>query len=216
METVRVLIVDDEDSFRSSLRIMMTNEADIEVVGEATTGDQAVSMALLFQPDVILMDVRMDSGTINGIDATRQIVRESPHIRILILTMWDTDESIFASMRAGAWGFMVKGATRSQLLRSIRAVSSGEAIFGTEVARRIREFFANMRSVQTSKVFPELSMREHEVLELLAQGNRNADIAEKLSLSTKTVRNHVSNILDKLQVTDRTQAIIRAKDAGMG
>jgi DNA-binding NarL/FixJ family response regulator len=159
------------------------------------------------------MDIQMPG--LNGIDATRQIVAQSPHVGVLVVTMFEDDASVFSAMRAGARGYVLKGAKYDEMLRAIRAVCSGEAIFSPSIAHRLMEYFANLRPTAPARVFPELSDRERELLALIAQGYKNNQIAETLVLSPKTVRNHVSNILQKLQVADRAQAIIRARDAGL-
>jgi len=153
---------------------------------------------------------------VNGIEATRRIVQMSPHIGILVVTMFEDDHSVFAAMRAGARGYLLKGASHAEMLRAIRAVGGGEAIFSPAIASRLMEYFANIRPAVAPQVFPELSDREREILGLIAQGNKNTEIAERLVLSAKTVRNHVTNILSKLQVADRAEAIIRAREAGLG
>jgi DNA-binding NarL/FixJ family response regulator len=161
-----------------------------------------------------MMDIQM-SG-LNGIEATRQIVRASPHIGVLMVTMFEDDQSVFAAMRAGARGYVLKGAQHAEMLRAVRAVGGGEAIFSPAIARRLMDFFGHMRPAPAPQVFPELSDREREILALVAQGHTNAEVAERLVLSPKTVRNHVSNILSKLQVADRAEAILRAREAGLG
>ena len=160
------------------------------------------------------MDINMPD--LNGIEATRAIVAVSPHIGVVIVTMFEDDESVFAAMRAGARGYVLKGADQEEVVRVIRAVARGEALFGPEIAQRLAAFFAQPRPTLPSTVFPELTDREHEVLVLVAQGYNNTDIAVRLDVATKTVRNHISNIFNKLQVVDRAQAIIRARDAGLG
>jgi DNA-binding NarL/FixJ family response regulator len=203
MERIRVLIADDHALFREGLHGLLDSVAQTEVVGEATTGAEAIREAKALQPDVILMDIKMP-GT-NGIEATRQIVAASPHISILMVTMLEDDESVFAAMRAGARGYVLKGANQAEILRAIRAVASGEAIFGPGIAKRVLGFFSATRPTVPARVFPELSERERELLALIAQGRSNQEIAEQLGLSLKTVRNHVSNIFSKLQVADRAQ-----------
>ncbi|MEW5988641.1 MAG: response regulator transcription factor [Chloroflexota bacterium] len=214
MEAIRVLIADDHLLFRDGLRALLNSAPETELVGEATTGDEVIALAARLQPDVVLMDLRMPG--VNGIDATRQVVHASPHVAVLVVTMFDDDNSVFAAMRAGARGYILKGAKHEEMLRAIRAAGSGEAIFSPTIASRLIEFFANMRPAKQAQIFPELSDREREVLDLIAQGYKNVEIAARLVLSPKTVRNHVSNILSKLQVADRSQAIIRARDAGLG
>jgi DNA-binding NarL/FixJ family response regulator len=214
MEQIRVLIADDHLLFRDGLRALLVAAPDMAPVGEAATGDEVVGLATTTQPDVILMDLKMPGR--NGIDATRQIVAESPHIGVLVVTMFEDDASVFAAMRAGARGYLLKGAKYDQLLRAIRAVAGGEAIFSPAIAARLMAYFADLRPAAVPPAFPALSEREREILALLAAGERNGEIAARLFLSPKTVRNHVSNILGKLQVADRAQAIVLAKDAGLG
>ena len=213
-EPLRILIADDHLLFRDGLRALLTTDPELELAGEAGTGDEAIALAATAQPDVIIMDIQMPG--LNGIEATRRIVNASPHIGILIVTMFDDDPSVFAAMRAGARGYLLKGAKHDEMLRAIRAVGGGEAIFSPAIATRLMDFFASMRPAEMPQVFPELSDREREILSLIAQGYKNAEIAAHLVISPKTVRNHVTNILSKLQVADRAQAIIRAKEAGLG
>jgi len=196
------------------LRALFASVPDIEVVGEAETGAQVISQAAELQPDVILMDIQMPG--VNGIQATRQIVSDHPQIGIIVVTMFKDDDSVFAAMRAGARGYILKGADQQEMLRAIRAVAQGEALFGPEIATRLMNFFTSPQSDLATQAFPELTSREHEVLELIAQGINNQSIASRLSISEKTVRNHISNIFNKLQVVDRAQAIVKAREAGMG
>ncbi|MDQ5853285.1 MAG: response regulator transcription factor [Chloroflexota bacterium] len=213
-DTIRVLIADDHQLFRDGLRALLLADPRAEVVGEAATGDAAVAMAASLQPDVILMDLQMPA--LNGIEATRQIVTASPHIRVLVVTMFSDDQSVFAAMRAGARGYLLKGASHGEMLQAIHAVAAGAAIFSPEIAVRMAAFFAAMGpSAAPPSLFPELSERERTILEMIAQGRKNAEIAAELVLSEKTVRNHVSNILSKLQVADRAQAMVRAREAGL-
>jgi DNA-binding NarL/FixJ family response regulator len=213
MEKIRILIADDHAHFRGGLNALLLSAADCEVIGEAATGEQAIELAAALQPDVILMDINMPS--INGIEATRRILHTSPHISVLVLTMFDDDDSVFAALRAGARGYLLKGALKAEILRAIRGVGSGEAIFGPAIAKRLMSFFAGLRPAAV-QAFPELTDREREILAMIAQHLTNPEIADRLSLSQKTVRNHVSNIFSKLQVIDRAQAIIRAREAGLG
>ena len=210
---VRVLIADDHPLFREGMRGRLDRVADIEVVGEAASGDEAVELARKLEPNVILMDIKMPGK--NGIEATRDILRASPEIGVVVLTMFEDDDSVFAAMRAGAKGYLLKDSGGEGVVHAIRAVASGEAVFGPGVAERILVFFSVPRPRQ-QRVFPELTEREEEILSLVAQGKSNQEIARQLFVSLKTVRNHVSNILLKLQVADRAQAVIRARDAGMG
>ncbi len=214
MEPLRVLIADDHPLFRHGMHALLGASTDFEVVGEATTGEEVVSMAASLQPDVILMDIQMPG--VNGIEATRRIVRESPHIRILIVTMFEDDASVFTAMRAGARGYVLKDAEKVEMLRAIRAVGSGEAIFSPAIATRLIDFFTAPRAIAAPGAFPELTEREREILDLIAQGKSNSDIASQLVLSPNTVRNYVSNIFSKLQVADRAHAILLARDAGLG
>jgi len=214
METIRVLIADDHVLFRDGLRALLNSVPDVEFVGEAATGDEAIAQAAALQPDVILMDIQMPG--LNGIEATRRILQTSPHIGVIVLTMFEDDDSVFAAMRAGARGYILKGADQAEVLRAIRAVASGEALFGPAIAKKVIGFFSGARSAMPPQVFPELTEREREILDLIAQGRNNAEIADRLVLSPKTVRNHVSNIFSKLQVADRAQAIVRAREAGLG
>ncbi len=213
MDPLRVLIADDHPLFRHGLAALLQAEPDIEVVGEATTGEEVITLAATLQPDVILMDIRMPG--INGIEATRRILHTSPQIRILVVTMFEDDASVFMAMRAGARGYLLKDAQKADLLRAIRAVGSGEAIFSPAIATRLMDFFSAPRPTVPALAFPELTEREREVLELIAQGYSNTEIATRLVLSPNTVRNYVSNIFSKLQVADRAQAIVRARDAGL-
>ncbi len=213
METIRVLIADDHPVFRFGLKALLSATPDLEVAGEATGGDEAVALAARLQPDVVVMDLNMPG--LHGLEATRRILQTSPHIAVLVVTMFD-DDSVFAAMQAGARGYLLKGAEPEATLHAIRTVASGEAIFSPTVARRVMDFFARRQPDTPAQIFPELTDRERELLGLLAQGLTNTAIAERLVLSPKTVRNHVSNIFSKLQVADRAQAIIRAREAGLG
>jgi DNA-binding NarL/FixJ family response regulator len=213
VEKIRVLIVDDHAEFRAGLRAMLRAAADLEVMGEAQQGEEAVDLALRLQPDIVLMDLQMPG--MNGIDATRRIVDTSPHVGVIMLTMFDDDNSVFAAMRAGARGYLLKGALKGEILHAVRGVAEGEAIFGSGLARRMMNFFAALKPQSAADNLPELTAREVEVLELLTQHCTNQAIADRLGISLKTARNHVSNILSKLQVADRAAAILRARAAGM-
>ena len=221
MEMVRVLIADDYAPFRSGLRTMLATVPEFQVVGEAATGESAIELAQSLQPDVILMDIQMpqvDGTSLNGIEATRQIVNASPHIGVIMLTMFHDDDSVFAAMRTGARGYILKGAGRPELIRAIQAAAMGEALFSPAIAARLIGFFRDLagNAHASAQVFPELTEREREVLQEIAQGASNDEIADRLHISRKTVRNHVSNIFDKLQVATRAQAIVRAREAGLG
>ncbi len=210
---IGVLVADDHAEFRDGLRALLTTIQDIELMGEAASGEEAIERALELQPDVVLMDLSMPG--IDGIETTRSLAGASPHIAVLVLTMFDDHDLVFAALRAGARGDLLKGADRADLVRAIRSVASGGAVFGPEVARRLISYFGGRPPVE-SDAFPELTGREVEILELMAQGLSNQVITERLGVSPKTVRNHVSNIFSKLQVRDRAEAIVRARDAGMG
>jgi DNA-binding NarL/FixJ family response regulator len=214
VEPLRILIADDHPLFRKGMRTLLESLPDMEVVGEAATGEEAVERAVALQPDVVLMDLQMPAG--GGLTATRQIAKASPHIRILVVTLFEDDDSIFAALQAGARGYMLKDSDEEEMLRAIRAVGDGEAIFSSAIATRLRDYFASSRRVIPEEVFPELTDREREVLDRIARGETNHQIADQLSIALKTVRNHVSNIFSKLQVADRAQAVIRAREAGMG
>ncbi len=214
MSPIRILVADDHALFRDGLRALFFSVPDTEVVGEAATGEEAIARSEDLQPDVVLMDIQMPG--VNGIEATRTIVRDSPHIGVIVVTMFEDDDSVFAAMRAGARGYVLKGADQDEILKVIRAVAAGEAHFGPEIARRLMSFFSAKEPAATAEAFPELTAREREVLDLIARGHNNQEIAKELYLSPKTVRNHISNIFTKLQVADRAQAIIRAREAGLG
>jgi DNA-binding NarL/FixJ family response regulator len=214
MAPVRILIADDHPLVRSGMRALLGAAEDMEVVGEAATGEEAVTLAASLQPEVIVMDLRMPG--INGIEATRRIMQAHPQIRILVVTLFEDDDSVFAALRAGARGYLLKDANEVEVLRAIRAVSSGDAIFSATIAQRLIDFFATPRPAQAALPFPDLTDREREILTLIAQGRSNAEIAQSLVISLKTVRNYISNIFSKLQVADRSHAIIRAREAGMG
>ena len=213
MDNITLLIADDEPAFRSGLRALLKSVDNLTLVGEAATGVEAISLAASLQPDVILMDINMPG--VNGVEATRRILNTSPHIGVLILTMYDDDDSVFAAMRAGARGYLLKGTLKAEILRAILAVNSGEVIFGAVIAQRVTRYFMGLKPVAPADVFPQLTDREREILGLIAQGHNNTEIAERLSLRDKTVRNNITNIFSKLQVADRAQAIVRARDAGM-
>jgi DNA-binding NarL/FixJ family response regulator len=212
-EPLRILIADDHEAFRGGLRALIESVAGIEVVGEANSGAEAISAAASLQPDVVLMDLNMPD--VDGISATRQIVATSPHIAVLVLSMYEDDDQVFGALKAGARGYLLKGADRNELVRGIRGVVAGEAIFGPAIARRLTAYFATRPHVEAA-VFPELTDREREILDMVARGMNNAQITQRLGLSPKTVRNHVSNIFSKLQVADRAEAIVRAREAGLG
>jgi DNA-binding NarL/FixJ family response regulator len=213
-EQLRILVADDSDAFRAGLAALLGSVDGVTLAGEATSGEDAISQALDLHPDVVLMDLHMPGR--NGIEATREIVSAAPHIAVLVLTMHEDDESVFAAVQAGARGYLVKGARQGELLRAVHAVAEGGAVFGPAIARRMVDFFNAAASATSAASFPELTTREREILHLVARGRSNAQIAEQLVLSTKTVRNHVSSVFTKIQVVDRAQAIVKAREAGIG
>jgi DNA-binding NarL/FixJ family response regulator len=210
--SVRVLVADDHPAFVAGLCHLLGTVAQVEVVGTAADGSTAVTLASTLRPDVVIMDLKMPGW--NGIEATRALLAEQPDVAVLVLTMLEDDDSVFSAMRAGARGYLLKGAGLEEISTAVAAVARGEAIFGAPVARRVLDFFTV--PARRSEPFPDLTAREREVLDLLAAGRDNTTIARRLEMSPKTVRNHVSNIFAKLQVADRTQAALRAREAGMG
>ena len=216
METLRILIAEDHPLFRKGMISLLSSVPEFAVVGEAKTGEEAVVRAAQLQPDVILMDLQMPE--VNGIEATRRILQESPSIRVLVVTLFEDEDSVFMALRAGARGYVLKDADEEEVVHAIRAVGRGEAIFSPNVATRVLAYFAASPpgGAPPPQAFPTLTEREREILNLIAQGHPNPSIARQLSLSTKTVGNYVSNIFTKLQVADRAQAIIRAREAGLG
>jgi DNA-binding NarL/FixJ family response regulator len=208
---LRILIADDHPVFRQGLRAIIDGAGDMVLVGEAATGLEAVAGVHEHEPDVVLMDLQMPD--LGGIEATRRILARRPDVRILVLTMIEQGDSIFAAMRAGARGYLLKGSDRAEVLRAVRAVGAGDAIFGPAVADRLSALLGSGDPVE--RAFPELTDRERDVLERMAQGATNAEIAADLALSLKTVRNHVSNVFTKLAVTGRAQAIVKAREAGL-
>jgi DNA-binding NarL/FixJ family response regulator len=211
---VRVLVADDHPLFRSGLRALLGAVEGLTVAGEATSGTEAVELADRLRPDVVLMDLHMPG--LSGIEATRRIVTADPDAGVLVVSMYDDDSSIFAAMRAGARGYVLKDADEEQMLDAVRAVARGEAIFSPTVARRVLAFFAGRIPQAPPRAFPELTGREREVLDLIARGLSNPEITARLFLSPRTVRNHISAIFAKLQVAGRGQAIVRAREAGLG
>ena len=214
---IKVLIADDHVFYREGVRAFLSNSPDINVVGEAGNGDEAITKTSELQPDVILMDLKMPG--MNGIEATRRIHESDSKIGVLVLTMFDDDDSVFAAMRAGARGYLLKDADKDEVVRAIVAVERGEAIFSPAIAQRMIQYFSAPSASSNKKQpgeFAELTERELEILDFIAQGHNNTAIANKLSLSIKTVQNYVSSILTKLQVADRAQAIVRAREAGFG
>jgi DNA-binding NarL/FixJ family response regulator len=210
---IRVLIADDHPAYRKGLASMLHDEPDVELVGEEENGHQALALTRDREPNVVVMDLRMPD--LDGIEATRLLRLQNPDSAVIVLTMFEDDQSVFAAMRVGAQGYLLKGAEQDEIVRAIRAVAAGEAIFGPQVARLVIEHFAAGEG-SARAAFPQLTDRERDVLELIASGKGNATIAHELTLSLKTVRNHVSNIFTKLQVSDRAAAIVKARDAGYG
>jgi DNA-binding NarL/FixJ family response regulator len=215
MTAIRVVVADDHPVVRSGISALLSSLPGFTVVGMASDGAQAIKECQLAQPDVLILDLKMPG--LDGLAATREITRSVPRVAILILTMFDDDESVFAAMRAGARGYLVKGAEQDEIARAVRAVASGELIFGPAVASRVAGFFATPRTAPTAaRPFPQLTTREREILDLLAGGMSNAAIGARLGIAGKTVANNVSSVFTKLQVADRSQAIVRARDAGLG
>ena len=210
--TIRAVVAEDHPVFRDGLVTVLNAAEGIEVVAAVSTGEEAIEHAATTQPDVVIMDLHLPG--LNGVEATRTVTATSPHIGVLVLTMYDDDDLVFSAIRAGARGYLLKGAEARDIIRAVRAVNAGEAIFGPGIAVRLADFFSRPAAALTA--FPQLTDREREVLDLIAQGFDNSRIADQLFVSPKTVRNHVSNIFTKLQVTDRAQAIVRARDAGLG
>lgn len=212
---IRILVVDDHQLFREGLAALLNAAPQTTVVGEAGTGSGAVAKAQALLPDIILMDIQMPD--MNGIEATRRILADHPDTRVIMLTMLEDDDSLFAAMRAGARGYILKGADKAEVLRTVAAVAEGQALFGPAIASRITRLFQHrFESHSTNAAFPDLTEREREVLNLIAQGLNNQEIAQRLVVSGKTISNHISNIFSKLQVVDRAQAIIKARQAGLG
>jgi DNA-binding NarL/FixJ family response regulator len=211
---VRVVVVDDHPLFRQGIGSLIRDSAETDLVGVGASGEDAIKLCAQHQPHVVVMDVHMPG--LGGVEATRRIAQDHPDTAILMLTMMDEDDSVFAAMRAGARGYVLKGADPAEILRAVIAVANGQAIFGASVANRLTRYFAGAAATPALRPFTELTSREHEVLELMATGASNAAIASRLVLSEKTVRNNVSNIFAKLRVADRAAAVARARDAGIG
>ena len=214
MSDLRILIADDHPVFRDGIRALLDAAPSTTIIAEATTGNEAVALAEQHHPDVILMDLKMPG--MNGVAATRHILERNPDMRVLVVTMFEDDASVFTAMRAGARGYVLKDATKEELLRAIRAVGNGEAIFSPQIAARMLRFFTTPHPLVSRHAFPELTDREHDILTLVANGASNHEIAQRLALSPKTVSNYMSSIFNKLQVADRAEAILRARDAGLG
>jgi len=215
MDPIRILVADDHNLFREGLIALLETAVETAVVGQAGTGTEAVTQAKETAPDVILMDIMMPE--MNGIEATRKILAEQPDVGIVMLTMLEDDDSLFAAMCAGARGYILKGADKAEVLTTVQAVAEGQALFGPGVAARLTTFFQRGGVGETAVApFPDLTDRERELLGLIAQGKNNQEIATQLHISSKTVSNHISNIYNKLQVADRAQAIVKARQAGLG
>jgi DNA-binding NarL/FixJ family response regulator len=209
---IRLLLADDHPAFRRGLELMLDDVDDVEVVGRAATGAEAVELGAQLSPDVVLMDLRMPD--LDGIEATRRLVQHDPVPAVVVLTMFEDGESVIAAMRAGARGYLLKGAEQDEIERAVRAAAAGEVIFGPAVASGVIARLTRDGQAR-SPAFPSHTQREREVLALIAVGKGNAAIAHELQINLKTVRNHVSNIFTKLQVTDRASAIVKARDAGL-
>jgi DNA-binding NarL/FixJ family response regulator len=210
--TIRVVLADDHPVVRAGLEALLTSLPGIEVVGVASTGREAVREVITTRPEVAVLDLQMPD--LDGFAATRELARSAPEVAVLVLTMFEDDDSVFAAMRAGARGYLVKGAEQEEIARAIRAVAAGEAIFGPGVARRVLTFFS--APPPTVEPFPDLTTRERQILDLIAAGLSNPAIADRLSLASKTVANNVSTIFTKLGIADRATAIIQARNAGLG
>lgn len=215
---IQVLLVDDHKLFLEGLEAILLTVEDIDVVGVAENGQAALEQVTLLRPDVVLMDIQMPD--MSGIEACQWLHTNYPEVYVIMLTMLEDSDSLLAAMRVGARSYILKGADKQEVVRTIRAVGKGDLLFGAEIAERVAVFFQTVAPIELQKeqeaVFPELTEREYEVLNLMAQGNSNAMIADKLNIASKTVSNHVSNIYNKLHVADRAQAVIKAREAGMG
>jgi DNA-binding NarL/FixJ family response regulator len=214
MSAVRVVLADDHPMVRYGITAVLADAPEVEVVAEASDGATLIEAVKEHRPDVVVTD--LDMPGMSGAEATKHLRTLEPDLAVLVLTLHDDDESLFSALRAGARGYLLKGADRAELVRGILSVAAGEAVYGPAVASRIVEFFTGAREEYAAQVFPELTDRERDVLGLIAAGKRNSEIATALGLSDKTVRNHVSNVLIKLQVPDRTAAALKAKESGLG
>lgn len=213
IDSVRVMLVEDHPLYRRGLRTLLSTVSMIDVIGECGDGTEAVQMAAELLPDVVLMDLQLPGQS--GIAATRMIVEASPTSKVLVVSLFRDEDSVFAALRAGARGYILKDASEEEVIRAISAVAAGESLFSPEIATRVLAWFAQIRPI-SPQVFPQLTERERDILHLLASGQSNAEIANTLSVSVKTIANNVSNIFGKLQVSDRAEAIILARDAGLG
>ena len=214
-QPIHILVVDDHKLFREGLIALLRAAPETAVVGEAANGTEAIAQAEIAAPDIILMDIQMPD--MNGIEATRRILADHPQTGVIMLTMLEDDDSLFAAMRAGARGYILKGADKAEVLRTVTAVAEGQALFGPAFAGQLTSFFQRGGGRETVVTpFPDLTDRERELLRLIAQGLNNNDIAARLNISGKTVSNHISNIFNKLHIADRAEAIVKARDAGLG
>jgi DNA-binding NarL/FixJ family response regulator len=213
LSEIRALIADDHPLFRKGLRTLLAGMPQMAVIGEATSGMEAVALALALEPDIVLLDLQMPDG--GGLWAIRELTAARQDIRILVVTLFDDDESVFTALRAGARGYVLKDAEEEEMVRAIEAVAQGEAIFSPAIAARLMDYFAATRNNRHRDVLPDLTEREREILRLIARGRSNAQIAEDLTISLKTVRNHASNIFNKLHVADRVQAALLARESGL-
>lgn len=213
-KVVRVVLADDHPMYRYGVAAVLADEPRVELVGQASTGTELLTLVEREHPDVVVTDLRMPD--LSGVEVTRRLQEQQPDLPVLLLTMHDDDESVYGALRAGARGYLLKGADSAELVTTVLTLAAGGTAFGPSVARRIVGFFLESTTRYAQGTFPELTPRERQVLDLLAAGRRNSAIAQALSLSEKTVRNHLSSILTKLQVSDRSAAIIRAREAGLG
>jgi len=211
---IRVVIADDHPMFRFGLQAALAQSGDVQVVGEASTGAELVDVVSASTPDVVITDVHMPD--LDGVAATRVLLQRDPDLAVLVVSMLDDDETVFAALREGARGYLLKGAGATQIIATVQALARGETVYGPGVAERVNGFFRTSTRQYAGAVFPQLTAREREVLDLVAAGQGNATIGKTLSLSEKTVRNHVSNLLMKLDVHDRSEAIVKARSAGLG
>ena len=209
----RVLIAEDHAMFREGLKALLLTTPDFELAAETPSGAEAVRLARELMPDLTVMDIQLPD--LNGIEAVTRIRQAYPESRVLMLTMFDDDQSVFAAIKAGAIGYVLKGSSPEELLRSLGAAAAGEAIFSAAIAARMQRYFSQLDPSRAT-VFEELTPREHEVLSSVAQGLSNAEIARRLQLKPKTVRNHLSNIVSKLHVANRLEAAERARERGLG
>ncbi|WP_141430618.1 response regulator transcription factor [Bacillus sp. 03113] len=214
MSKINILIAEDHPIYRDGLSNVLSFVEEFDVIGQAESGEEALVLVEQLKPDVVLMDINLPG--INGIEATREISQNYPSVKVLILTMFDDDKSVFSAMKAGARGYLLKGAKQKEIMRAIYAIADGEAIFSPMIANRMMSYFQSIHANPADKAFPELTIREKEILDYMAKGFEVNKIAKQLGISPKTARNHISNILNKLQVTDKAEAILLAREAGLG